>query len=247
MPPKKARKNIDADQPNSPCATGLANLTGQIDQLNEQLRVADAEKKVSDDVVNSLALQDWDFLIDKASTLRLSIDSQMGELLSSVNQLCNFSRQKKEEMAKQRPKSSQGTRYYPTQERLFKWRESALSVLFQTAEFRTIYHFFVSIFILFTAQLMVNALFDDDGLKFIHMDLIRWNFGKLFSHVIPLSFFLHISLYTLLPTFWVWKSGKLSSIFFHLHYFSIQFVFFFIIPYIISMTFLFTLNVFSLF
>jgi hypothetical protein len=77
----------------------------------------------------------------------------------------------------------------------FQWRESQLSVLLRQPNFRTIYHIFVSILLLFTAKILLNEyLAARDGAEPFQawsLPLLVWNFGGFTTKVVPLWYVQH--------------------------------------------------------
>lgn len=62
-------------------------------------------------------------------------------------------------------------------EKIFRWRDSQLSVMFRTTkDFQTVYHIFCSVLGIFTLKVLTNEYFEESG-RIFSFKALWWNFG----------------------------------------------------------------------
>lgn len=135
----------------------------------------------------------------RAQTMRRQFLREMDTLIEDVTTLCdNTNKQKQLSLQPAAVPGSESGGHAPAPntsggdahpkrslaDKAFVWRESQLSVLLRQPNFRTIYHIFVSVFILFTAKVLLNEYLETDE-RFISLPLLRWNFTGFFDRVVP--------------------------------------------------------------
>lgn len=227
--PKSAKKPQEAQAAASskaPEAVHKHNEEHVVDPLEvkklkeEVVRLTEA-KRVSDGILTGLAAQDWDFLVKRATAMKESFNNKMDTFLTDVAALCEVSRRHKERAVGKAP----GTEKKHGREKVFEWRESMLNVMFRTtAEFRTVYHIFFAILIIFTCKTMLNEYYKEDG-RIITLEMLRWNFAHLFDQVLPLWLGMYATMFITVPLMWIWRRNFVGDIVYWLLYAVLQSVF----------------------